>query len=57
MDDLQFHNFTMGTDSGIIEFDETKMDRKGEKLHLKIYMIIRKISRFASLQHLVVILA
>ena len=31
VDDLQFHNFTMGTDSGIIEFDETKMDRKGEK--------------------------
>ena len=31
MDDLKFYNFTMGTDSGIIEFDETKMYRKGEK--------------------------
>ena len=31
IDDLQFHNITMATDSGVIEFDCTKMDGKGEK--------------------------
>ena len=31
IDDLQFHNIKMGTDSAIIEFDSTKMDSKGER--------------------------
>ena len=31
IDDLQLGNISMGTDSAIIEFDSTKMDKKGEK--------------------------
>ena len=38
IDDLQFHNIKMGTDSAIIEFDSTKMDGKGERTTPKEFL-------------------
>ena len=45
----------MGTDSAIIEFDSTKMDRKGEKTTEKKYMLIHLITSYVYLPHLDVI--
>ena len=42
----------MATDSGVIEFDSTKMDGKGEKTTPKIFMLMQIIITCAFLQHL-----